>query len=144
MEIPYSNSHTFVYRTFALESPRNLFKTEIPRENSHEFRFKIFITTPKVCILIALHLIKIFNQVFRCLQFMGMWVLCRKDLTASLRHFQDPLMWLPLRPCFSPFGAVCSFTALLWLVSLGQSCSFQLSRSRTLDAPQGTILHTAN
>ena len=62
LEISDSDSHTLVHRMPALESPGNVFKTEIPGANSQGFRFRRFITIPKICILKAPSIIKICNR----------------------------------------------------------------------------------
>lgn len=51
LKIPYSDSHTIFHRMFALQSPVNLFKTEISEANSQGFKPRRFIKIPKICIL---------------------------------------------------------------------------------------------
>lgn len=71
--------------------------------------------------------------------------MCGKGLSASLRLFShSPLLLSPQTSISFPLSAVCAFTVLLGLMSLGRGCSLQLSRSSTLNVPQGIILHTAN
>lgn len=75
---------------------------------------------------------------------MGRWVYVWKRPQCFLETPHSPLLLSPQTSCFFPLSAVCAFTVLLWLMSLGRGCSLQLSRSSTLNVPQGIILHTAN
>lgn len=75
---------------------------------------------------------------------MGRWVYVWKRPQCFLETPHSPLLLSPQTSISFPLSTVCAFTVLLWLMSLGRGCSLQLSRSSTLNVPQGIILHTAN